>query len=290
MIEENQEETKNIELIPGTYDFMFKAIMLDKDNKDYLIGIISHVTGINKENLKDVQVQNVEHTVNNKKDKKLRSDVIVSIGNNIINLEMNKDYYDGVFLKNDAYMHKISSSLYKEKEDYIDVKKVIQINFNNFDKFKKNKEIYKFMYMEESTKIVLPENPIKYYIDLEYMYKICYNKAVKDLSEFERYCLLLKAETKEFANEIAGDDNIMKKIKDKIEELNEDENILGLYDAEEEARRVWNTKIKYAEKQRDIEIARNMLNKGIDIETIVECTSLTKRRNRRIKVNIILLK
>ena len=188
-------------------------------------------------------------------------------------------------------MHKISSSLYKEKEDYIDVKKVIQINFNNFDKFKKNKEIYKFMYMEESTKIVLPENSIKYYIDLEYMYKMCYNKAVKDLSEFERYCLLLKAETRKFAREIAGDDSIMKKIKDKIEELNEDENILGLYDAEEEARRVWNTKIKYAErlaeekvkeavkdaeKQRNIEIAKNMLNKGIDIETIVECTNLTK--------------
>ena len=99
MIEENQEETKNIELIPGTYDFMFKAIMLDKDNKDYLIGIISHVTGIKKDNLVNIEVQNVEHTVNNKKDKKLRSDVIVSIGNNIINLEMNKDYYDGVFLK-----------------------------------------------------------------------------------------------------------------------------------------------------------------------------------------------
>ena len=101
IIEENQveEETKNIELIPGTYDFMFKAIMLDKDNKDYLIGIISHVTGINKENLKDAQVQNVEHTVNNKKDKKMRSDIIVSIGNNIINLEMNKDYYEGIFLK-----------------------------------------------------------------------------------------------------------------------------------------------------------------------------------------------
>ena len=99
MIEENQEETENIELIPGTYDFMFKAIMLDKDNKDYLIGIISHVTGIEKKDLVSIEVQNVEHTVNNKKDKKLRSDVIVSIGNNIINLEMNKDYYDGVFLK-----------------------------------------------------------------------------------------------------------------------------------------------------------------------------------------------
>ena len=294
---------KIIELIPGTYDFMFKAIMLDEANKDYLIGIISNVTGIKKEDLKSIEVQNVEHTVNNKKDKKLRSDIIVSIGNNIINLEMNKDYYDGLFLKNDAYMHKISSSLYKGDEDYVDVKKVIQINFNNFDKFKKNKEIYKFIYMEEDTNIVLPENPIKYYIDLEYIYNTCYNKPVEILSEFERYCLLLKAETRKFAKKIAGDDNIMKKIEKRIEELNEDENILGLYDAEEEARKVWNTKLKYAEKigeergmekgikkgieqgakDEQKEIARNMLKENIDISIIIKCTNLTKEEIEELK-------
>ena len=282
---------------------MFKAIMLDKGNKDYLIGIISNVTGIKKEDLKSIEVQNVEHTVNNKKDKKLRSDIIVSIGNNIINLEMNKDYYEGLFLKNDAYMHKISSSLYKEDEDYVDVKKVIQINFNNFDKFKKNKEIYKFIYMEEDTNIVLPENPIKYYIDLEYIYDTCYNKPVEILSEFERYCLLLKAETRKFAKKIAGDDNIMKKIEKRIEELNEDENILGLYDAEEEARKVWNTKLKYAEKigeergmekgikkgieqgakDEQKEIARNMLKENIDISIIIKCTNLTKEEIEELK-------
>ena len=59
--------------------------MLDNANKDYLIGIISNVTGIKKEDLNDIKVQNVEHIVNNKKDKKMRSDIIVSIGNNIIN-------------------------------------------------------------------------------------------------------------------------------------------------------------------------------------------------------------
>ena len=282
---------KILELIPGTYDFMFKAIMLDNANKDYLIGIISNVTGIKKEDLNDIKVQNVEHIVDNKKDKKMRSDIIVNIGNNIINLEMNKDYYDGLFLKNDAYMHKISSSLYKEDEDYIDVKKVIQINLNNFDSFKKNKEIYKFIYMEEDTNIILPENPIKYYIDLEYIYNTCYNKPVEYLSEFERYCLLLKAETRKFAKKIAGDDNIMKKIEKRIEELNEDENILGLYDAEEEARKVWNTRLKYevnkavnkAEKNEQIKIAKNMLNENIDISIIMKCTNLTKEEIEELK-------
>ncbi len=295
------------ELIPGTYDFMFKAIMLDESNRDYLIGIISHVTGIERKYLKDIEIQNSEHIVDNKKQKKMRSDIIASIGKKIINIEMNKYYYKGLFLKNDAYLHKISSSLYKEDEDYVDVKSVIQINFNNFNQFECDKEIYKFEYREESTNIVLPENPIKYYIDLEYLYETCYNKPVSVLSEFERYCLLLKAETKEFVKNIAGDDNIMKKVQTRIEELNEDENILGLYDAEKEAEKVMRTRIKYevekaqieatkrgmekgmkegmekGEKKQKQEIAKNMLKENIDVDIIIKCTGLTKEEIESLK-------
>ena len=43
--------------------------MLDETNKDYLIGIISNVTGIKKD-LISIEVQNSEYIVNNKKDKK----------------------------------------------------------------------------------------------------------------------------------------------------------------------------------------------------------------------------
>lgn len=63
---------------------------------------------------------------------------------------------------------------------------------------------------------------------------------------------------------------------------------MGLYDAEEEARRVWNTRIKYEVKQAEIvaekkakkkkqqEIAKNMLKENIDISIIIKCTGLTK--------------
>ena len=37
---------------------------------------------------------------------------------------------------------------------------------------------------------------INYHIDLAYIYKNCYNKPVEKLSKFERYCLMLMAETK----------------------------------------------------------------------------------------------
>ena len=137
----------------GIYDCIFKAIMLNKDNIDYLKNLIHMITNIPLNALDNIKVENVEYIKNNKKDKGMQSDIIVSINNHIINLEMNKDYYEGLFNKNDAYLYKMSSNEYNENEDYTNAKQVIQINFNNFDYFKMEKEIYCFKYMEGKQKL-----------------------------------------------------------------------------------------------------------------------------------------
>ena len=278
------EETK---LMLGIYDCIFKAIMLDKKNTDYLKEMIHYITEIPISDLKNIEVSNSEHIVNNKKDKKMRSDVIVNVGNRVINLEMNREYYKGVFAKNNAYLQKIASSLYVESKDYLEAKSVIQINFDNFNHFKGGQEIYKFIYKEDKSNIILPDNPIKYHVDLAFIYEKCYNKPVVNLSKFERYCLLLMADTKEFAKRVAGEDEIMKKVSERLEELNQDKEIIGLYNAEIEEAKIMRTKIKYAEKtgmengmkkgmeQEKIKIAKSMLNKNMDINLIAELTGLS---------------
>ena len=260
--------------------------MLDKNNREYLKEIIHYVTNIPLEGLENIEIKNSEHIVNHKKDKKMISDIIVDIQNKTINIEMNKDYYEGLFFKNDAYLEKIVAGFYNDGEDYYGRTSIIQINFDNFNYFKQNKEIYKFVYKDECG-VEFPENPIKYHIDLDYIYKKCYNKPVVNLSKFERYCLLLKAETKEFADNIAGDDKIMKKVSEKLKELNSDEKMIGLYDAEKEAEKVKRTIEKGAEQrgfdrgknegiaQTQVEIAQSMLNKNLDVNLIKELTGLT---------------
>ncbi len=279
----------------GVYDCIFKAIMLDKNNPEYLQDIIHYVTGIPKNKLKNIVIKNNEFLINNKNDKKSRSDIIIEIDKTCINLEMNKSYYEGLFAKNDAYIEKISASLYNENEDYIESKNIIQINFDNFSYFNQNKEIYKFVFKEETSDIILPENPIKYHVDLDYLYKKCYNKPIVNLSKFERYCLLLRAETKEFADKISGDDQVMKKVTSKLLALNEDEKMIGLYDAEKEAEKIMRTRIKGAEiKAREAgikqgisqgiskgigqekkDIAKKMLEENLEIELISKITNLT---------------
>lgn len=281
---------ENTKLMLGVYDCIFKAIMLDPNNRDYLKEIIHYVTDIPLSDLENIKIKNTEHLISNKKNKKLRSDIIVDIKRLSINIEMNKDYYDGIYQKNDAYLQSIASSMYKESEDYLEIKNIIQINFDNFSYFKNNQEIYKFTYKDSKSNVELPENPIKYYIDLEYIYNTCYNKPVVNLSKFERYCLLLRAETKEFADNIAGDDIVMKKVSEKLNELNSDEIMIGLYDAEKEDEKIRKTQLKGAKnegiEERNIEIAKSMLRDDVDVKLISKYTGLTVNQIKNIKNEI----
>lgn len=250
---------KEEKILSGVYDCIFKALLLNKENKEFLKIIINEITDIPLKYLDNIQILNNEHIVENKKDKKMRSDIIVSIGNRIINIEMNKDYYEGVFRKNDGYLSKMATRLYNEGDNYLNTYDLIQINFDNFNFFKYNKEIYKFVYKEEEKNILLPGNSTKYHIDLAYIKKVCYNKPVVNLTKFERHCLILIAETKEELKKLAGDDSIMKKVSRNLINLSLNDKMIGIYDAEVEAKKVMKTQLLYAEKKG----MERGLNKGI---------------------------
>lgn len=296
------------ELVPCIYDCMFKSIMLDPETQDFLIGHIQMITKIPYNVIKNnMKVENAEYIIENKNDKNIKSDIVVSIGKKFINVEMNRKYYPGVFNKNNAYLHKIASTSYNKSENYSDDVCIIQINFDNFSKFKNKKEVHKFLMQEEYTHEKLDENYINYHIDLSYIYKKCYNKPVEELSKFERYCLMLRAKTRKFAGKIAGDDMVMSRVKNKIEVLSKDEKMIGLYNAEIEEEKIRNTLRNQAEEkgyksgmrkglkegkiqgklegklegikegieQNKIEIAKNMLKENIDISVISKVTGLT---------------
>lgn len=236
-------------LLPATYDCMFKALMLNKKLKPFLKELINIITGIPIDALEKIEILNSEYTINNKNDKKMKSDVIVSIGNKYINIEMNREYYRGVFNKNGAYINKLKTSLYKEWENYYDAGQVIQINFNDFYHFKHRKDIYKFVFLEEETHEIDEDSTVKYHVCLFNIWNRCYNKDAKKLTRFEKFCLILKSETKEYAKKISGDDEVMGNIVDEIARLSKDNTMLGLYDAEVEAEKIRKTRLKGARQE-----------------------------------------
>ena len=75
-------------------------------------------------------------------------------------------------------------------------------------------------------------------------------------------------------------DRRVNKYMDEVKRVNEDPEFREFISAEEDNRKIENSIKKElreeGQKERNIEIAKNMLNEGIDIDIISKCTGLTK--------------
>lgn len=306
-----QQEIKEIRekkrVIPATFDPVFKSVLTNKKNRNYLVDLISSITEMPKKIIdKNMIILNNELGIEHYNSKKMTTDILVEIEKNIINLEMNRYYYDGLFNKNDAYYHKLMADQYKRGDKKYKAKRIIQINFNNFSDYKRfrtNEAILKFE-MRTKTGLVNSSFGEVYHISLEKIKNKWYNKARKEsLTPLDKKLLMLCISSKQSLEEIAKGDENLTMFKDNLEEISNNEKVIGLYDSElakeyenncikeehEKAeKRLKKIREKLDEKaeQLDIkeeelnnrinEIARSMLKENIDFDTIKKVTSLTE--------------
>ena len=257
--------------INGTSDIMFKTLL--RNNRRYLSYIVSKITGIEESIIyNSLKYSPVEFKIENKNEKKKISDLIIEIDMHIINLEMNKKMNESIKNRNIAYIDKINIEQYKDKKDYKNSKKVIQINFNE-QKYEGEKIVYKFKMMEEELKLAYEDNKEIYVVDLEKIKNKCYNRL--EMNEFEKALSLLVSRNKEEAKDLSRGSDMLEEVFNNMEELNMNEVFLGMYDEEEENKKMMNSMKLEGIGQRNIEIAKNMINKNIDINIISEVTGLT---------------
>ncbi len=282
-------------IIPASYDKVFKALLTADECKEYLADIIHIVTKIPKEEIIDnMEIKNSEHMKSHVREKSKVSDLIVDVSNNRINLECNKEYYEGLFSKNNAYQHKLAAEQLLSGENWIEEKKIIQINFDYFSRFDE-RTIIKFMIMDEERHLVETKNYEKYHVNLDLILKMYYNESDK-LSKEEKKLLLLALNTKKEIEEIVKGDDMMEKAGKKLTELSEDEELIGMYDKELMERKIRNTMIKSAEidaekrgmargmekglqkgiEQTQKQVVINMLNENINVSVVQKVTGLTE--------------
>ena len=117
-------------------------------------------------------------------------------------------------------------------------------------------------------------------INMDKIMNMWYHGDKKKALEY-KYFLMLDLEPKDL-DVVCKGDKMMEKYKEKIEKLNEDPEFIEVVSKEKDAEMVHNTLIKEVYEQgstsEKYEIARNMLNKGIDRSTISECTCLSKEK------------
>lgn len=180
--------------------------------------------------------KNSELTKEEIEDKGKITDLLIELQNNIINLEMNKYYYDGLFNKNDRYVTKIKEGMITKKEKFAEEKKVIQINFNNFDMFDE-RVIIKFKMMDPERHLIRSDymkvtDTEIYYINLKRVRQKYYNK--EELTKLEKELLIMTTDNKKELKEISRGYKEMESVAKKISKLSKEEEMQGIYLKEEQ--------------------------------------------------------
>ena len=269
-------------IIPMIYDKAFKSILTSKEVRSYLIDIISDVIKIDKEEIrKNIVFKQNEHNLLGINEKRKTSDLIVEISYGVINLEMNKDWYDGLFDRNHEYISKIRENILKEEKRYNKLKKVIQINFDNFNIYKTEEIILKFEMMNEKG-IREKVNIESYHVILPNARKKYYNEGIRN-ALVERLVIMTMEKEKEL-EELIEKNMELKPVGEKIIEISRDEELQGIYDRQEHERMVRNsimaTKLEDSyhkgAAKKNLENAKKMKLKNISIEDIIDITSLSK--------------
>ena len=285
----NINKNKKIKILEAVRDPVFKYLLLSKKNTNWKSELIYRITDIPIEELNKATYTSQELKSSKQSNKVLKTDIIITVGNNIISLEMNKDYYEGLFIKNDMYSSRLKAEQLDEGNNYLSSKKIVEINLDNFHKFKGNKLKYEFMMREKDTHEIEHDYFKSYHIDLKYITDKCYNE--DELSENDKRIIeLLKIFVINDYDELEslrGDKNMDEAI-DELEKLSQDEKIIGLYDANKVEEMVLNTRLLDAEKkgiEQGIEkIAKTMLERNMNIDDISSITGLSIEEIKKIKL------
>lgn len=252
---ELQEIREKKRVIPATFDPVFKSLLTNENNRGYLEDLISYVTKIPKEIIsKNMVVVNNQLPIEKYNNKQMNTDILVEIERNVINLEMNAQKEIGIFEKNAAYYQKLMVEQYKRSVDYRNIKRVIQINFNDFKYFSDEDIIIKFQMTSENGLYIDPIYGEVYHVNLAILKKLWYNEGKKQsLNDFDLKLLMLCASERETLDELAERDESLMNVKKNIEELSDDEDIIGLYDVKKAAEWEKNcTKAYFEELEKDI--------------------------------------
>lgn len=186
------------------------------------------------------------------------------------------------------YWSRIYGSQLVESEDYDKLKKTISILILDYElkKYKDEKYITKWqIYESENRKKVLTESFEFYIIQIPRGVK----EEIND--ELVKWLKFLDNPNSTEVREMAEKDENIKKAMNRLEEISNDAHMRRIAELREKAIRDEISAINYAtnqgeergKKQEKIEIAKNMLNEGIEMSVIEKVTGLAKEEIEKIK-------
>ena len=163
--------------------------------------------------------------------------IIVRVGNYIIDIEMDRNYYEKVDRKNNKYIHKLINVYEEEK-----IMQISLVNYKEKDKRKgPRKTISKYIFQDEYGNVE-EFGYEKYKVDLEYIREKYYNN--NKLTKKEKLFFMLSEKRRDVLKEISKGDIVMEEVYRKLDELS------LLYDKEERDKKTKELELEYMKEKR----------------------------------------
>ena len=300
---------QNQEKLPLNSDIVFKRVFAKEENKDLLISLLEAILKIE---IKSIEIKNPEIPRNLMDSKAGVLDIKVVINDNsVVDVEMQVNDEHNIEHRGSYYMTSISTEEIKKGELYINLKKAIVINLLNFNYFKRNGYMHTaHMKFEKGD----PET----YVDMGYekdeelatddleMIFIELPKFIKknpDANNSLYQWLWLLAGREDKVNMANKKLKEVKKAMEVIDEMSADPKEWEMYESRRKAIINYNSGMETArregleegekrgekigiakgERKAKEETAKELLNLGVDKETIIKATGLSKEEIERLK-------
>ena len=264
----------------GLNDIVFKNTLCVEEHKGLLKWLLESCLDIKIDNL---ILKDKELSKKAKYSKGRVVDLLIESDNKMFNVEINNRPHDYNNDRNLGYLANLYGKSIDKSNDYKKINSCIQLNITSGKKDIELKSKYLLVDTLNESKNIWTDNFIIYEINVDLLKKLYYNKDIKSINKYKPVIMLTlnKEELEEFS---LGDERIME-YKDKVNELNSDDDFVTFISREEDQEKTENAlrtiisekneELKTQKTKLNIEHARKMKEKNIDLNTISEITGLS---------------
>lgn len=267
-------------LLDPKNDFVFKRIFGSEENKDILLIFLNDVfKESGEEFLTDIILLNPYIDKNALNDKQCILDINArTLGGKQINIEIQLfNKYDtekrGLYYWAKKYEEQLS-----EGQPYKNLKKTISINILNFMCLPNDRHHNIFRLREEHTHVVLTDDLEIHFMELPKLS----DHPVLLAEGLTKWLLFLKGVQKEQWEVLAMNEPALQKAMHTLEFLSQDEETRRLYEMRQKALHDEASMIEGAKAEGKVEVAKKLLDKGMDISFVVEVTGLPETEVKKL--------
>ncbi|MCL2748094.1 MAG: Rpn family recombination-promoting nuclease/putative transposase [Oscillospiraceae bacterium] len=259
------------ELLPVKSDVVFRMFFADERNAEFLVSFLKSVLKLPEDDYNEIEIADPHLLREYDGDKLAIIDVkLRTKSRKVVHIEIQLKVSPELKNRIILYDSKLIAEQIGSGDDYAVIKQVISIVITD-EKLIDGSGSYhhRFSFYDRDAGVELSDIIEIHTLELDKLPEGADGTELYDWAKF------IAADTEEELNMIAERNPQVAKAVVRLRELSADERTRDTYERREKARRDHAAQTRWAVKQREFAIAKNMMRIGLPIEKIVEVTDLT---------------